>query len=183
MSLVNKVRMKEYNGVDYDIIHPETESGVITDKGLANGVASLNENGKIPNEQINNYTKDEILDSAKSVYNTDTPDATVLAIKTLLNGKKNINANTGIGTFSGILNQTASSGYSYTTMPHLPVFLILTSDGKNNFNSGYFNNGNGFIVNEINGWYVSVSGRTITAYAEAGAGYYGGYRYFGIYNL
>lgn len=48
-----KIRMKQYNGIDYDTCLLETKSDLIVDKGASNGVASLDENGKIPINQIN----------------------------------------------------------------------------------------------------------------------------------
>ena len=52
MATNKNIRMKQYNGTDYDTLYPEVTSANITDKGAANGVPSLDSNGKVPSSQL-----------------------------------------------------------------------------------------------------------------------------------
>ena len=52
MATTKNIRIKQFNGADYDILYPETKSSNIIDKGVSNGVASLDTNGKVPVAQL-----------------------------------------------------------------------------------------------------------------------------------
>lgn len=48
MGMTKNIEIKVHNGTDYDTLYPKTISSNITDKGVANGVASLDANGTVP---------------------------------------------------------------------------------------------------------------------------------------